>query len=1113
MPRKFDFVSPGISLSEIDESIIEAETTDDGLLIIGRTKAGPSMQPTKVTNLRDYLSIFGEPISGKGTTNNDIWRDGNNQSPTYAAYAAQAWLASETSPVTVVRLLGNDSDDQAAGYTKAGWDMGGAALSTTHASNNTAYGLFILPSASYDTSSDGTLAAIIYTNGCAVTISGTLPDQTYSANNGGTATSSAGTLIQSLTTGEGVANTFTLEIRDSYSESSVVEKLTFHFDPDKKDNYIRNVLNTNPLKTFSTNYGSANTKKYFLGESFEEAVQALNLGSTAGKQWGILLPLVSGSANMITHQSEATAAKSGWIINRDPTPQSNASDFQADQMKKLFRFVALHEGEWFQNNYYVTIEDLKLGTPTNPNSTFSVNVRRASETGEVVEQFSNCNLDESSDSFVAKKVGNMYQTWNTTNLVFDIAGDYPNRSDFIRIEMADDWKAGIDDSYMLPWGFFGPVRPKGFSLTHGSLGPQTLNDFINSGGSYTNAEITITAGDITDEAIISITGSDGIKYVLDFDSAVAPGASSGSFDTNNLAKIGVNGLGATDSGSVGARILTVLQAIPTNGVGFLNTAVTNDGTAGSGYILGVSASLYGTALFSMTEAGDTGNDIALGAVSAGTDTDDNAHVYVKGNATMAHAGGDSTIFAKVGPYMSASYTFPRLKLTEQGTNKSSANYRNTDMFGVRHKFASKNEKGVYAQRDYIDLLKFKGGSVDLHSTSNATEYSFVFTLDEVVKDSSSGLYYWASGSHAVAGPADTRAETAGSGSSQLISDKVRQFAVPLFGGFDGLDVRLADPFSSTVALDNKTESTSYAYYTVSKAIDMCRSAESVSFDVISMPGLVNESLTNDLIKVAEDRGDALAIIDLNDGYTETYENNGTRAGGAIATVKTNADSRDYNTSYAATYFPRVRIRDTISGNNDTLIAPASIAGLGALAFSDSNAGAPWFAPAGFNRGGLSQLGGQQGPRVLSAWKQLSKSNRDELYQRNINPVARFPSIGETVIFGQKTLQQTKSALDRINVRRLMIYLKKRIGRVADTVLFDQNVQATWARFRGQADLILRDIQSRLGIVQYKLVLDERTTTADLVDQNIMYAKVFVMPARAIEFIAIDFVVTKTGIEF
>ncbi len=104
-------------------------------------------------------------------------------------------------------------------------------------------------------------------------------------------------------------------------------------------------------------------------------------------------------------------------------------------------------------------------------------------------------------------------------------------------------------------------------------------------------------------------------------------------------------------------------------------------------------------------------------------------------------------------------------------------------------------------------------------------------------------------------------------------------------------------------------------------------------------------------------------------------------------------------------------------------------------------------------------------------------------------------------------------MDRINVRRLMIYLKKKIGRIADTILFDGNLEATWNRFRSQADLILGDVQSRFGIVEYKLILDKTTTTPDLIDQNIMYAKIYVKPTRAIEFIAIDFIITRSGVEF
>ena len=189
-----------------------------------------------------------------------------------------------------------------------------------------------------------------------------------------------------------------------------------------------------------------------------------------------------------------------------------------------------------------------------------------------------------------------------------------------------------------------------------------------------------------------------------------------------------------------------------------------------------------------------------------------------------------------------------------------------------------------------------------------------------------------------------------------------------------------------------------------------------------------------------------------------------------------------------------------------------MAGIGAIAQSEAQS-QPWFAPAGFNRGGISRLGGGRGPSTAGTVEHLTKKERDDLYTVKVNPIARFPATGDTVIFGQRTLQREASALDRINVRRLMIYLKRHIGDIADTILFDQNVQATWNRFKAAADKVLSTVQTNLGIVEYKLVLDESTTTADLIDRNIMYAKIFVKPARAIEFIAIDFIITRSGVEF
>ena len=178
--------------------------------------------------------------------------------------------------------------------------------------------------------------------------------------------------------------------------------------------------------------------------------------------------------------------------------------------------------------------------------------------------------------------------------------------------------------------------------------------------------------------------------------------------------------------------------------------------------------------------------------------------------------------------------------------------------------------------------------------------------------------------------------------------------------------------------------------------------------------------------------------------------------------------------------------------------------------SSQESSAVWFAPAGFNRGGLSL--GSSGLSVVGVREKLSSKQRDALYELNVNPIASFPSEG-IVIFGQKTLQATPSALDRINVRRLVLFIKKEISRIASGLLFEQNVSATWNRFKGQATPVLESVKSGLGISEYKLVLDETTTTPEEIDRNMMYAKLFIKPVYAIEFIGVDFVITNTGASF
>ena len=298
---------------------------------------------------------------------------------------------------------------------------------------------------------------------------------------------------------------------------------------------------------------------------------------------------------------------------------------------------------------------------------------------------------------------------------------------------------------------------------------------------------------------------------------------------------------------------------------------------------------------------------------------------------------------------------------------------------------------------------------------------------------------------------------------------------------------------------------------------MVDSSEIVKYEMIAMPGIFNSYHVTNLVDQTSDTGkraDALAIIDTDGIARETYDNDGTATDDSETTAKTwiQGDKVPLS-SYAACYFPSVWMRDTLNGNGAMFKCPPSVAGIGAIANSE-NLSQPWFAPAGFNRGGLSRLGGNLGPVVAGTCTHLSRDSRDELYELSINPIARFPSTGDTVVFGQKTLtNNTTSALSRINVRRMMLYLKRKIQVIADTILFDQNTQVTWNRFKTEAEKVCSLLKSEQGVTDYKIILDETTTSPELIDRNILLAQIMVKPARAIEYIVVDFVITQTGVEF
>ena len=172
MPTEFDFISPGVLLREVDESVRTPDVEDDGLLVIGQSVAGPINKPVKIKSRQAFYNVFGRPQSGKGKSGSDVWRDGNEQVCTYAAYAAEAWLASETSPVTFMRLGGEDqvASKRSTGYTAAGWNTQHTIHQTNPAAMQVAYGLWVFASGA--THSEGKLGAVIYTSGAALSLNG-----------------------------------------------------------------------------------------------------------------------------------------------------------------------------------------------------------------------------------------------------------------------------------------------------------------------------------------------------------------------------------------------------------------------------------------------------------------------------------------------------------------------------------------------------------------------------------------------------------------------------------------------------------------------------------------------------------------------------------------------------------------------------------------------------------------------------------------------------------------------------------------------------------------------------------------------------------------------------
>lgn len=354
-----------------------------------------------------------------------------------------------------------------------------------------------------------------------------------------------------------------------------------------------------------------------------------------------------------------------------------------------------------------------------------------------------------------------------------------------------------------------------------------------------------------------------------------------------------------------------------------------------------------------------------------------------------------------------------------------------------------------------------------------------------------------------------------------------KFTTIFYGGFDGLNILDKDSRYMTdratsndaggkaglitggLGLSGSDDGTLSGIGTKNNIVSSYRAAIDIITDpmisninILAIPGIRDPFVTDYASDKTKDFGLAIYLMDI-----PNYDTDGARlfsdSSNRVDARETSEafESRVIDNNYVATYFPDVYIRDP--NNGSSVKVPSSISALGALAYNDS-VSYPWFAPAGFNRGALDT--------VLNVDTRLNTSDRDVLYDARINPIATFPA-GGFVIFGQKTLQMAKSALDRVNVRRLLIEVKRIVSAQALRLLFEQNNEATRARFVNQISPLLMLVQAQAGIEQFRVICDATNNSQADVEENRMNGRIIIVPTRAIEYISIDFVITNSGVIF
>jgi len=773
---------------------------------------------------------------------------------------------------------------------------------------------------------------------------------------------------------------------------------------------------------------------------------------------------VAGNSVAVLHDIAGDAVNYGDFTSKFTTPETPSFISQPFGQKEydLFHIESLDDGAYASDKYKISISNLRASTdPTYNYGSFTVTVRDLRDTDEspiIYESFTNCTLDPNAVSFVANVIGDqkVYYDYSTNEderrLVRE--GSFKNKSEKIRVVVSDDVLKGEVPDVALPFGFRGVP-----ALLLNDTGVDKNRD----GGSTRFTEGN-TVGDLDRSVLPPLpyrfkitrgsiqTGVPGsFSYDQDFTG-----------DPSDKESVDLNlhwGLMPTRVSDINnANDSVVFNELLSNYTKFLG----NDSTAISKTL----ADSHNNNKFSLAKV--SLNEPTLAEVSGSLMDVFKKAVYIR-NADAT----DADIYDAA------------LHMIKMGANNDDINNAETDKVS----FAKLLAEDPIKFNKYSLVAKFTapfhGGFDGLNILDSDSYFMTDLGLSTEKVQGVDGL--------------------SGKASVNGFSSGLRKTL---------LDVNDADEALNAGQLMQGSEDMNNIVFATKSAIRIMTDELIVNHNVILLPNIRDEFITDMLKTRVEEYGKAIYVIDIpfyDANSNRLYVNEKGISDGRpdVEATSEKFNSRELNSSYVATYFPDVMVLDSSDpseaaiNSQRSIKVPSSIVALGAFAKTDAIT-SPWFAPAGFSRGALGT--------ITSTDVRLNAEDRDTLYESRINPIANFPN-KQFVIFGQKTTQLARTALDRVNVRRLVLEVKRIVGLEAQSLLFEQNNSPTRKRFVSSVSRKLAGVQLGQGIEDFRVIMDNTNNSAEDVDNNRLNGKIIIVPTRAVEFIAIDFVITNAGVEF